>query len=226
MIKAVIFDVDDVLLNVYERGIRNFQSAAERLGIRVPSYEEFTEVWDHHWAYIVQHFWPETDVDEFQKFYEQMNFDGYPLIEGALEAIQFASLHYTTGVLTSRTRKSLEKRAMQVGLNLDLFNFVVTIEDVEYQKPDPRAFGKVLKELSKRGISPQEALYVGNGKIDYIAAVGAGLLSVTVLTGPTSRRNVEELGIDKNHVLKSVAHLSEFLMYEMEGQKAVIIKGE
>src|SRR3989344_8925853 len=161
-IKAVIFDFDDVLLRVYEKAIRNFQHTAQALGIRVPDYAEIAVIWDLPWSYQVNALWPELDFEQFRKMYHSLSTDPFPMVDGAVDSIEFVVRRYTTGILTSRRRETLAYRAGQVGMDLSVINFIFCEEDIEHKKPDPRAFEKVITELDKRDISRNETIYVGN----------------------------------------------------------------
>ncbi len=55
----------------------------------------------------------------------------------------------------------------------------------------------LLKALDHFGISPEEAVYVGDAKSDILAAKRAGMRSIAVLSGALSRTDAEELGPDE-----------------------------
>ncbi len=63
---------------------------------------------------------------------------------------------------------------------LERFDAVVLGADVARRKPDPEG---LLQCLSKLGVAPQEAIYVGDTQVDVLASRAAGVQSVGVLTG-------------------------------------------
>lgn len=61
------------------------------------------------------------------------------------------------------------------------FDAIVTRDDCEEMKPDGAPVQKLLAEMN---LPPEEAVLVGDGVIDIMAARAAGLPSVAVATGP------------------------------------------
>lgn len=52
------------------------------------------------------------------------------------------------------------------------FDLVVSCLDVKHPKPDPESLIKILDHF---GLSPQEAIYIGDSRIDELAAKAAGI---------------------------------------------------
>lgn len=88
-----------------------------------------------------------------------------------------------------------------------LFHGIVGREDVESRKPHPEP---VLKCLGHLQLDPHEAVYIGDSPIDIRAGKAAGLYTIGVLTGTSSR---EVLSLESpDHILASVAELRAFLV--------------
>ncbi|MBU4341263.1 MAG: HAD-IA family hydrolase, partial [Candidatus Altiarchaeota archaeon] len=79
-------------------------------------------------------------------------------------------------------------------LNLDgLFDLTLCAEDVENSKPAPDI---VLKAVEFFQVDKGDALFVGDAKSDILAAKGAGVTSVAVLSGVLDKEGAEELKPD------------------------------
>jgi pyrophosphatase PpaX len=87
---------------------------------------------------------------------------------------------------------SKHRRATLQGLELcrltSHFHVVVTPEDVQAPKPDPEP---VLLALSRLGVSPSEAIFVGDSPHDIVAGKAARVRTAAALWGPFPRAVLE-----------------------------------
>jgi HAD superfamily hydrolase (TIGR01509 family) len=83
-----------------------------------------------------------------------------------------------------------------------LFQSIVGREDVRRRKPHPDVVLHCLRQLE---LEPDDALYVGDSPIDIEAGRAAGLFTVGVLTGTSSRELLASVSAD--HILESAAEL-------------------
>jgi HAD superfamily hydrolase (TIGR01509 family) len=88
----------------------------------------------------------------------------------------------------------------------ELFEAIVGREDVRRRKPHPDV---VLHCLTKLGLTPDDAVYVGDSPIDIEAGRAAGLYTVGVLTGNSSREVLA--GVYPDHILESAPELLNLL---------------
>lgn len=89
---------------------------------------------------------------------------------------------------------------------MELFDIVVTIDDVKEGKPDPEQLLLVCKKLK---IKSKECLMVGDSIFDQIAAKRAGMDSIGVLTGITTKKDLLNAGA--KHVFKNVNELNKVI---------------
>ena len=90
---------------------------------------------------------------------------------------------------------------------------MVTWNDVEHYKPDPRVFDGILHRLDNEGIRRDEIVYVGDNLVDLSAAQGAGLHFLAVTTGVTGKRAFLRKGLGSQNVLRSFTDLPEKLKH-------------
>ena len=87
-----------------------------------------------------------------------------------------------------------------------LFHAIVGREDVRRRKPHPDV---VLHCLRQMGLEPDDAVYVGDSPIDIEAGRAAGLFTVGVLTGTSTRERLTRVSPD--HILESAPGLLDLL---------------
>jgi len=103
------------------------------------------------------------------------------LLPGARDALnELRQMKKKIVVVTNNGRIGTERTLDRLELR-DIFDGVVTRDDVEELKPDP---GIVLRALDLAGVEADDAILVGDAIIDIRAARAAAVKSVAVPTGP------------------------------------------
>ena len=188
MIRALISDFDDVILETAVQSARNACIALEqfkalsgtpscdvpRLDYRVPKPEEFLANYGVNWRESILRLVPELKphIDAFKMYYDSIKnqLPNYSLIQGAKGALINLRKELRSGVLgimTARSKRSLISRSREVGLDLTTLNFYYAEEDLPYNKPHHGALFPVAKVLVSEGIQPHEAVYVGDMPTDF-----------------------------------------------------------
>jgi len=88
----------------------------------------------------------------------------------------------------------------------ELFAAIVGREDVAQRKPHPEG---ILRCLAALDVAPSAALYVGDSPIDIEAGRAAGVVTVGVLTGTSTRQGMADA--EPDHILESAADLPNLL---------------
>jgi len=125
-------------------------------------------------------------------------------LEGCANLLQ--ELHgagYLLGIATSSGRDLPYLDSWGVR---ELFAAVVGREDVAQRKPHPEA---ILQCLSALELEPSATLYVGDSPIDIEAGRAAGVVTVGVLTGTTTREGLA--AAEPDHILETAADLPSLL---------------
>ena len=103
------------------------------------------------------------------------------LYPGAVETLRMLRARgLRIGLVTNNGHAGTEITLRRCQLTT-FFDAIVTRDDCEEMKPDGGPVRKLLKEMN---VLPEEAILVGDGVIDIMAARATGLLSVAVATGP------------------------------------------
>jgi len=91
MIKAIIFDVDGVLIDSNKIIVKAYQKSAKKLGMRVPSEKEILDLFGRPLEEILRILWPDTDLEVHKKEFRKMFMDKdmvIPRIDGAVDAVK------------------------------------------------------------------------------------------------------------------------------------------
>lgn len=99
------------------------------------------------------------------------HFRAFPEINQVL--FQLKARGIRLGINTSRTQKTIREAQLQLKEAYDLFDFVVTSDQVSHPKPAPDS---LLLCQQKAGCRKEEMLYIGDQPVDQQCAEQAGIL--------------------------------------------------
>ncbi len=209
VLKIIIFDLDDTLIESRKNFIATCIKTAETMGIRVPTEHDFIWYGDN-WYDFIQKTWPEVEPQEFDRVYTGFARNiAYNRFKGVNRTLSELKVNYELYILTKRSRTFLDLRLAQSGIDRSAIKKIFTSEEMAYQKPDPRAFDVLKAHLSE--FKPEETLYVGDHLGDMQAAHGAGIHFVAVLTGYFTRHDFIEHGLTVEHIIEDVTKLPAWL---------------
>jgi sugar-phosphatase len=201
VVRAVLFDLDGVLVESREATERVWLSWARRNGI---GEEELRSAMHGvRSVEVVRALRPDSDfVSEAAGIEEAQAVDtaGLRAIPGAATALS-ALRGDRVGVVTSATRRLAAARLAAAGI--DPPAVMVTAEDVTRGKPDPEGY---LAAAGRLGVDPVEALVVE----DAPPGVEAGRAAGAAVVGVTSTHAAEELGA-ADVVIRSLESLPDVL---------------
>jgi phosphoglycolate phosphatase-like HAD superfamily hydrolase len=178
MIKAVLFDIDGVLINSFEANLVFYQNLMKAAGYKIPTRDDMQKMFHMTMKDIIKK-WisPITDAEVDRVF--EMGHDRdipYPVEllkvqDDYLKVINILEKKYTLGIVTSRIKSGVFESPI-LGDIKDKFSVVVAFEDTMNHKPDREPMDFALKQL---GLKPSEVVYIGDMATDYISAKSAGL---------------------------------------------------
>lgn len=174
--KNIIFDVDRTLVDSYGPELSTLNEALYlatgkrysdevMIQLTVLTTDEFFQSLDIHdqdTLKKVNHYW-----GELLKKQPVVMFTDIP------EMLTFLSEQNTfLGIVTSRTYEELEEISDLMKI-LPIFSSVITSDLVKQPKPNPES---ILTILERFQLDPKETVYVGDSKVDMLAAKSAGVL--------------------------------------------------
>lgn len=210
MMKAMIFDVDGVLIDSNRIIVEAYQKTAEKLGLRIPSPHEVVDLMGRPLSEIVRILWPKSNVElyieEFRSLFMDKNLL-IPPIEGAVDAVrEIRESGFRIGVLSGKIMFFIKKHLREAGFNINWFEIIVSFETTKKHKPDPEP---LLYAINQLGVKPEETVYVGDAISDYECAKNAKVEYFAVLTGSLRREDLEKLGV--KNIINSVVKLPDLV---------------
>ena len=202
MLKALIFDLNGVLINDTFDIVKVFQEAAKEGGLKVPTKKAILST--------LGLTWPEMRKKIFggeEKYKEILNktwmkHEKDMKLMAGMEKI-LASLNRKKAIVTSSAEPYLQR--MLKGY-VDYFDAIITAESTEKHKPDPEP---LLLACRKLEIKPNEAVYIGDRLIDFKTAKNAGMDFIGFLSGGTTEEEFKKAGAKKT--IKSLSELLKLL---------------
>jgi len=209
MIKAIIFDSDDTIVDFSSIAAGCIQKAASNLKLKVPKRQEINKLWGRSIEYIIDNLWGREHIHEFRKEYFKMaSRYKFKEIKGAKATINLLKKKYKLGVISAKPRPLMIKNFKDINLDTKIFKFMLSADDTRFHKPDPRVFEGVLAKLK---IKSHEVLYVGDMLVDCEASRKAGFNFAAVLTGFYKKKDFIKMGLEKENILNSIKELPKLV---------------
>lgn len=219
-IKLIIFDWDDVFtLGSIKGYFTCYHEALIGVGVFLSPEEEERRIvkkWGRshreELGALLEEY-PEL-VDKACEIYESLLFGDtfvncLSIVPGSIDLLDRLYGEYVLGVVTGAHPKILREHVIPKFGIPDVFSEIITaydIDDPEKTKPHPHTAQLIME---KHGISPEEAILVGDARADVLMAQAAGVTPVVVLSGHLKREDAEALGV--RYIISTVSHLEEVL---------------
>ena len=192
MKKAIIFDMDGVLIDSYEAWFQLFNGTLKNFGLKEVSKKEFDEgAWAQDFDTVTERFFKGKKVEEISKFYDS-NFERFwkhlKKIKNAEFLLKKLSEKKIKKVVVSNSFNDIANHLLKaVGLR-DYFDLVIGGDDVENGKPAPDMVFLGCKRLK---VDVKDVILVGDTECDRIAAEKARCFFVGYKTDGDER--IEDL---------------------------------
>jgi beta-phosphoglucomutase len=206
--RAVLFDVDGVLVDSYAAHRRSWQRLAAEQGLPF-SAEEFRRSFGRTSRESIPCFWPgraseaaRLDARKEELFRTEIR-ESFPAMDGARELVQ--ALHaagFALAVASSAPPENVELTIERLALR-DCFGAAVTGRDVERGKPDPQVF---LLAAERLGVPPARCAVVEDAPAGVLAAHRGGMKPVALLS--TGRRRDDFAAAPPELVVSSLRELA------------------
>jgi len=193
-IELVIFDLDGTLVDAYPAIVESFNFAMRKMGLplRHPSVIRRAVGWGDQ--NLLKPFVAPELLTKALLFYRKHHTAslkrGTRFLPGARAALAFLQRKgYKLAVASNRPTKfsHIILKHLKIKNN---FDYILCGDKVDKAKPHPEILHRILKKLS---VKPAEALYVGDMTVDVEAGNRAGVKTVAVLTGSSTKRELGRL---------------------------------
>jgi len=171
MVKAILFDLDGVLVDSYEVWFHLLNAVAAKNRYAAITREQYKNSWGQGLEVDVKLYYTRHTVEQLRAEYDIL----YPdflhhmkVMEGAAKTLE--SIALPKAVITN-SPVGLAKRALTVAKLLPLLDTVVGSDEVPRSKPAPDG---ILEACRRLGVPPAETIMVGDSRFDEGAARSAG----------------------------------------------------
>ena len=181
MIDTVVFDFDGPVMDTNDVIIGSWQHVYRTLRGKEGDLDYILSTFGEPLEYSMETSFPEVPTEESVKIYRDWHrerfLDMIKLFPGITEMLQEVKARgCKMGIASSRLRLTLEQGLDKYDLH-KYFDAIVAVEDTENPKPAPDI---VLKTLELLDAKPENAVMVGDSRLDILCARNAGVPSVLV----------------------------------------------
>ena len=175
MLKLVGFDCDGVLFDSREANIEFYNSILKRFELPPLTSDAVDYVHSHTFPESVEYLFQNSPrLEEVREYCRTIDYQRFiPLMVEAphlREFLDFLKPQFYTALATNRTTTT--QAVLDYHRLADRFDLVVSALDVTRPKPHPESFWRILKHFN---LTPGEAIYIGDSKVDEQFAKNAGV---------------------------------------------------
>lgn len=178
MIKAVIFDIDGVLLDSFAANFKFYSDLMTFSGYKPPTREKFKPFFHFAMMDAIKALTKSTSDKENKEIWEigrsrkvEYHTELLKMPEKTEETIENLSKKYSLGIVTSRVREAVYE-APSLAKLCKYFKVAISYQDTTNHKPHPEPLLLAAKKLR---VKPEECIYIGDVENDIKAGKAAGM---------------------------------------------------
>ena len=176
-VKAVLFDLDGVLVNSEKAWFRTFNNTLKHFGVKPVSSKEFSKIFGNTVEKNVKIFINTTakEANRLAIKYFQKNRKYVKVFPKSINVLENLSNRNIRMALITNTPRNILIPTLKYYKLKKYFKAIVTIDDVKKGKPAPDMALKACKMLK---VNPKNTILVGDTQNDMIAGKRAGCVTV------------------------------------------------
>ena len=177
-VKAVLFDLDGVLVDSFDAWFHTFNDGLRHFGFRTLSKTDFAKDFGAPIESDIKKYFigkTEKEVENVYNQYFKKRKTRVNLFPQSIYILKNLKKEKIKIGLISNSTKSIVTAILNHFQIKKYFNAIVTMDDVKRRKPHP---DMVLKACKMLKISPKNAILVGDTKNDMLAGKRAGCVAV------------------------------------------------
>lgn len=193
MLKLIIFDLDGTLVNAYRAIEKSLNFTLKKLGYPEVNISRVRQAVGWGDENFIKNFVNKEDLEKGLKIYRQHHKYSLiryskviPKVRKILEILR--NKNYKLAIASNRPEKFTNLLLNHLNLK-KYFDLIACAKNEKEIKPNPKILLKVIKRL---GIKKNEAIYLGDMTIDVYAGKNAGIKTVALLGGSSSRKELTQ----------------------------------
>jgi len=212
--EGIIFDIDGTLTSTNELIFATFRHVTEKYLGKEVTDEEIISLFGPTEDVILKEFMNDKYADarkDYMDFYEAKHHIMADVYPGIIDVVKFIkSKKIPLSIYTGKGRDSSIITLTKIGI-IDLFDMIVTGDDVEVHKPSPEGINVFVQKFN---LNRDKVLMIGDAPADVIAARGAGVKIASVVWDSYAKQRV--LDMKSDYVFETVDELMFFLESELK----------
>ena len=198
LFKAVLFDMDGLLLDSERQYLEAFLRSCKFFGLRNMEHVFYDCIGlrlDDRTKVLEKAFFDRVDLENFNAkwdiFISQKSAEEIPLKAGVKELLRILKSSGTPRIVATSTRSEKAIQHLKITGIYDLISHVVGGDEVKHGKPDPEIY---LKAAAKAGFPAEDCAAFEDSDIGILAAVRSGATAVQVPDLKKPSVNTRSLG--------------------------------
>ncbi|MBI2650712.1 HAD family hydrolase [Candidatus Woesearchaeota archaeon] len=177
-VKAVLFDLDGVLVDSFEAWFHTFNDSLKHFGLRALSKAKFSKQWGGPIERDIKKYFIGRTVEEVKNTHNtnfmkwKSHVELFPQSTNVLQKLK--KQNRKLGLITNSSKLITSMILNHHGLK-KYFQVIITMDDVKRRKPAPDMILKACKMLK---VKPKNTILIGDTKNDMIAGKRTGCVTV------------------------------------------------
>ena len=206
--KAILFDLDGVLIDSFDSWLVAFNETLEKFGKKRVSKGEYRKKYlGHELRHTFGKFGLGDDAVKYCKTKFIHNIKEIRIFPEVKKTLETLSKKFKLGLVTNAWKVFVHKTLEYFGLK-NYFDVIITYDDVEKAKPDPES---IIKACESLGLDPSDVILVGDEKNDVLAGKSAGC-------------TVVGLNVESDFKIKKLSELTKFIEQSLKSRNRIVKK--
>ncbi|MFZ3579164.1 HAD family hydrolase [Virgibacillus sp. DJP39] len=210
MIKAIIFDFDGTLANTLPICFVAFQDVFKEFDNKDLSSDEIRAMFGPSETGIIRENLENSNKENaIELYYEKYLEHHEQLVKPNSEINEMIAYlkekDIKIGIVTGKARRSLDISLKALHMD-NLFEIIITGDDVIHPKPHPEG---VVKALSLLEVGKNDSMFIGDSDADIEAGLKANVMTAGVQWLPDYQPS--EFSVKPNYIFESVTDLKKYL---------------
>ncbi|HCJ67325.1 MAG TPA: hypothetical protein DHV62_08405 [Elusimicrobia bacterium] len=210
MVKLIILDLDGTIVNAYRAIEKSLNFTLRKLGYPPASISQVRRAVGWGDENFIKRFVKEEDIEKGLEIYRQHHQSAllkYSLVIPKVKRILtlLKKRNYQLAIASNRPEKFTKLLLNHLGLK-KYFATVICAKNKDEIKPHPWLLLKIIKKLR---VKKNEAIYLGDMTIDVQAGRNAGIRTIAILGGSSSRNELKKVKPSK--IISKFPELLNFL---------------